>query len=221
MDDRQRVRSLLAGVKCRDLDAVTTQILANPEMQTNFDGCCILYKDFIARNKAAGLRTFNVSETNSSRAGGDGDGGGSHLDLTYDQYKDAVIEDRYYDKSEYPGLSKPQKAKLKYLRDKRDKRNGGGGGNGKAHRGRGGRGGRNGRGGNSGGGGGAKHHLSQRSIQQISKAVAKIHKKSDSSLNDDMESMDLSGSEDEKPKANRDILKKAKIKQSKKKSGGG
>ena len=47
IDDRTRVRFLMAGIKMRELDPVTTRIMSSLELKVDFDGCVNLYRDYI------------------------------------------------------------------------------------------------------------------------------------------------------------------------------
>ena len=44
------------------MDPVTTSIMANPAMQDDYDGCVILYKNFIKQTMTTEIRTYGKSE---------------------------------------------------------------------------------------------------------------------------------------------------------------
>jgi hypothetical protein len=108
---------LLAAIKTSTLDPVKTQILANPELGTDFHRCVSLFKDFIKQSATSQIALdATISKlSNISLRGADHDdnemhGGGS-----------AVIEDRYYSKAEYGKMSQGDK---KLLWDRHQKRGG-------------------------------------------------------------------------------------------------
>ena len=80
-------------------------------------------RDFIeqAKTNTTNERLFNVSAMKSSNATGGGyRNKRKHRDLSYDEFKDAKVDLRYYKTKAYNALSDPQKAKLSWLRDQRD-----------------------------------------------------------------------------------------------------
>ena len=46
IDERSKVRHLMAGINTETLDAVKTQIIASKPLRSDFAACIILYKDF-------------------------------------------------------------------------------------------------------------------------------------------------------------------------------
>ena len=102
IDDRSKVRYLLAGIKTDRLNAVKTQIMANPALRTDFTGCVTLFQDFISQVQSSNQEaaTFNVSAVGTSRAGG-------------------KVQDRYYKKEEYKKLTKAERRDLWEMRKKR------------------------------------------------------------------------------------------------------
>ena len=102
IDDRSKVRFLLAGIKTDRLNAVKTQIMANPALRTDFAGCVTLFQDFISQVQSSNQEaaTFNVSAVGTSSAGG-------------------KVQDRYYKKEEYKKLTKAERRDLWEMRKKR------------------------------------------------------------------------------------------------------
>jgi hypothetical protein len=108
----------LAAIKTSTLDPVKSQILANPELGTDFHRCVNLFKDFIKQSATSQiafdaniLKLSNViSLSGADHDDDEMDGGGS-----------AVIEDRYYSKAGYWKMSQGDK---KLLWDRRQKRGG-------------------------------------------------------------------------------------------------
>ena len=103
IDDQTRVRFLMAGIKTRELDPVTTRIMSSPELKIDFDGCVNLYRDYI--QSQLGQRGVNQA-LNIARMSM---GGAVEED----------VEDRYYTKEEYRKLTPGQKLALKRRRESR------------------------------------------------------------------------------------------------------
>ena len=108
IDDRSRVRLLMAGIKTSALDPVTTRIMSSPELRQDFDACVTLYRDFLQRQE--GQRGANAS-LNIARVSTSSEKGGN-----------ATVEDRYYTREEYAKLSPAQKLALKRKRESRGAR---------------------------------------------------------------------------------------------------
>ena len=120
IDRGSEVRFLLNGIKTPVLDPVKTQILANPELGTDFHRRVNLFKDFIKQSAASqSALNVNISQMESEDGGGDRHRG--------------EPEDRYYDKTEYAQLSGNERNFLRELRLKRG-RGGGEQGNGGGNR---------------------------------------------------------------------------------------
>ena len=83
IDNHSKVRFLLAGIHFNRLNAVKTQIMANPALWTDFAGCVTLFQDFISQVQSSNQEgaTFNISAVETSSAGG-------------------KVQDRYYKKEE-------------------------------------------------------------------------------------------------------------------------
>ena len=126
IDTASRVRKLLNGIKCKDLESPISIILAKPD--TTFDEATRILKDFLSAyssarsskitqigavggNQSGGGRRSN---NNSSKGGKDGRGDGNT-----NHGNSGGIEDRYYSPAEYKTLSKEQKDQLRKLRLKR------------------------------------------------------------------------------------------------------
>jgi hypothetical protein len=117
IDPGSEVRYLLAAIKTLTLDPVKTQILANPELGTDFHRCVNLFKDFIKRSATSQIALdANISKlSNISLSGAD------HHDNEMDGGGSAVIEDRCCSKTEYGKMSQGNK---KILWDQHQKRGG-------------------------------------------------------------------------------------------------
>ena len=103
IDARTRVRFLMAGIKTKDLDPVTTRIMSSPELKLDFDSCVNLYRDYI--QSQIGRRGVNPA-LNIARIS-TGDAGAED------------VEDRYYTRAEYNKLTPDQKLALKRRREAR------------------------------------------------------------------------------------------------------
>ena len=112
IDERSRVRHLLAGIKTTELDTIKSTIMASPQYRSDFSGCVTLFKDFIAQRKSskdAGLE-MNISATGTSK---------KHVRFSDEQGGSKKVEDRYYKYEEYAKLSKDQRSALAKLREAR------------------------------------------------------------------------------------------------------
>ena len=77
INERAKVRHLMAGIKDPTLTVVKSQILATPEIQNNFDRAVILYKDFITQTEThknpdvqiAAVTSYAASASNASNVG--------------------------------------------------------------------------------------------------------------------------------------------------------
>lgn len=110
IDERSKVRHLLAGIKSAALDPVKTRILSDANLRSDFSACVILYKDFIMQvNAASNVRESRVAATMSDK--GKGTSSEENIDMS--------VEDRYYNKKEYASLSAAQRNALRLKRAKR------------------------------------------------------------------------------------------------------
>jgi len=116
IDERAKVRHLMAGIKDSSLNVIKSQILANAEVRQDFDKAVNLYKDYIHQEKTHTTPTFQIAAV--------------HAEVP--QQSDQQVEDRYYTVKEYQKLSDDQKEQLRQMRMKRGKkRKGGRGGEGR------------------------------------------------------------------------------------------
>ena len=113
IDERSKVRHLIAGIKTSNLEVVKTQILSNATLRNDFEACVNLFQDFIKQNRSevkdftvAGVKTNTQNDTNKSTEA------------------DMSVEDRYYNRSEYSKLTNAQKLGLKLKREKRGQKKG-------------------------------------------------------------------------------------------------
>jgi hypothetical protein len=98
IDPRSKVRYLCDGIKVTHLDAVKTRILSDETLRVDFPKCVSLFSDFIKQKQAAdGPPTRTIAQVSKKR----GHGGSS-----------VQVEDRYYNKKEYCGLTPEQKSEL-------------------------------------------------------------------------------------------------------------
>ena len=106
------------SIKTKALDAAKAQIMANPDLRTNFNPCVTLFKDFVAQEKSANGTDWQISAVNS--AGGAGAGTNTN--------------DRYVPDPEWQAMPKDEKDKIiaarKTARKATKKAGGGGGGDG-------------------------------------------------------------------------------------------
>ena len=105
IDERSKVRRLVDGIKCTDLDSVKTRIMSDPALRQSFDQCVTLYKDFIKQRQPPGGPSVQIASVNTES----GTGGGNRK----------IVEDRYYTKQEYQKLSYEQKRELRKIRESR------------------------------------------------------------------------------------------------------
>ncbi|KAI2490202.1 hypothetical protein MHU86_24393 [Fragilaria crotonensis] len=102
IDPRSKVRYLLDGIKTDKFDAVKTRIMSDEKLRLDFDGCVTLYQDYIRQtSKGRTNATVNISELKTGKR------------------KFDAVEDRYYTKEEYSGLTPDQKKELASKRLKR------------------------------------------------------------------------------------------------------
>jgi len=105
IDPRSKVLYLLDGVKTKAFEPVKAQILSHPTLQTDFDACDNLYKDFIkqkvvhsnVQDRESTVAAFKTNQESKSDDHGDAD---------------MTVEDRYYSIKEYSKLSAAKKAGL-------------------------------------------------------------------------------------------------------------
>lgn len=103
IDERSKVRHLLAGIKTDKLDAIKTRIMSDTKYRNSFDDSVTLYMDFIKESTPA----TEVPTRQVSVVAGD------------KRKRTDGVEDRYYTKTEYAALSAEQKRALSLKRQKR------------------------------------------------------------------------------------------------------
>jgi hypothetical protein len=101
MDEATRVRKFVTGIKTDKLDAIRAAVLANPSL--SFDRVTRLYKDHIAMTQSLNPTPQDQRQVSNVRTGGNS----------------SDIEDRYYTRDEYRGLTADQKLSLKKKRERR------------------------------------------------------------------------------------------------------
>ena len=70
IDERSKVRHLMDSIKTKTLDAAKAQIMANPDLRTNFNACVTLFKDFIAQERSANGNERQVAALTLGNSGG-------------------------------------------------------------------------------------------------------------------------------------------------------
>ena len=121
IDDRSKVRHLMAGIKAKLMYPVKTQIMVSATLRNYFDACVNIYKDFIEQSDDLGVCNANISLVHSNKnsaPSGSGGGGGSGTN-----YKKVVPDNsvpyRYYTIEEYQALNDVQNKGLKLKRANR------------------------------------------------------------------------------------------------------
>jgi hypothetical protein len=115
LDERSKVRLLMAGIKNPALDTVRVTILGNAAMRSNFEQATGLYKDFIDQMST----DKKDREITIAAVGTDKDtkpGPASALKKGVSVKPDMSVEDRYYTKAEYASMSAAKKYGLKLKR---------------------------------------------------------------------------------------------------------
>jgi hypothetical protein len=85
------------GIKIKELDVPTGQILGNPMLHSDFDGWVMLYKDFINQSKSSSSSSSSALMQNV---------------LVANVTKGNTIDDRYYSPAEYAKLMNEQQERL-------------------------------------------------------------------------------------------------------------
>jgi hypothetical protein len=102
IDERSKVRHLVAGIKVASMDAVKSRILSDEKLRSDFDACVNLYQDFLKQSNAT-MREVTIAMVQMEKKKG-----------TKDQLNpNMTVEDRYYKCKEYNALSAQQKLALK------------------------------------------------------------------------------------------------------------
>jgi hypothetical protein len=115
IDNGTKVRKLMAGIKTDSLDTVKDAVLEIPTLRTNPPGVVTLYGDFIKQQKIESA-SMNVSDAHITRRHS---GPASVTASDYEASYDGVVEDRFYNHSEYRTLSYDQKNELRLKRKHR------------------------------------------------------------------------------------------------------
>ena len=140
IDERSKIRHLLAGISDPGLHPVTVNILAMREEDKTFTKCATMYTDFIRMSNPAGSRQDRgrqISSVHTGRGGGRGRGGGgrgdgrgrgrggARKDGVPDQAdvdKVTWLEPKYYPTKEYLKFNAAEKAWIHQNRkDDKDK----------------------------------------------------------------------------------------------------
>jgi hypothetical protein len=109
IDDGTKVRLFLEGITAPELEVVKTRILSDAGLRMDFEGCSVLFKDFLKQKRAAQRPpTRTIAHVNARKK--------RKSDNTS---SDVTVEDRYYRQQEYNKLTPAQKEKLKSIREAR------------------------------------------------------------------------------------------------------
>jgi hypothetical protein len=143
MDERTKVRLLLAGIRTSELDSVKSTIWTNAHMRSSFDECVELFKTFIHQSSLNATKSVNISWTNTfgGGRGRGGRGGGGRYDSPYGRGRargqggdtrsevganGIDISARYYNDKQFDEIGPESHDRVLQLRADRDaKRNGG------------------------------------------------------------------------------------------------
>jgi len=108
IDTQSKVWYLLDGIKTNAFEAVKAQILSNTALQSDFDACMNLYKDFIKQKDASSNVRDRKSTVAAFKTNQDSRSDNGNADMT--------VDDRYYTNKEYAKLSAAKKAGLRLKR---------------------------------------------------------------------------------------------------------
>ena len=109
IDERSKVRHLMAGIKTDKLDTIVAQILSNADLRVNFTHCVTLYKDYISQARHTGGATgLNISAVQGDDKG---------TKRSNDEVEEC--DDRYYTSEEYTKLTQAQRYGLLLARKAR------------------------------------------------------------------------------------------------------
>ena len=109
IDDGTKVRLFLDGIAAPELEVVKTRILSDASLRTDFEGCTVLFKDFIKQKRATQRPpTRTIAQVNARKKR-----------KSDDASSNDIVEDRYYRTKEYMQLTPAQKVKLKLIREER------------------------------------------------------------------------------------------------------
>jgi hypothetical protein len=76
LDERTKVRHLMAGIRTNELDTVKAQVWSSIALRGDFDACVDLFKTFIQQKASSTTKTLNISGTSTERGGRGGGGRG-------------------------------------------------------------------------------------------------------------------------------------------------
>ena len=108
MDEGNKTRHLLAGIKTTALDSVKRQILYNAKLRQDYAKCLVLFNNYIMQTKVNKPQELNISSTTTK------------TEIEQKKRKpQGRVEDKYYTIQEYKALSNEQKKELKDLRANR------------------------------------------------------------------------------------------------------
>jgi hypothetical protein len=119
MNEEQKVRMLLNGIKAPHLEHVISIIHGHQQYLNNFDACVAYIKTMINRGtsrnavQVAAVQSSNRQGTGAGGSASGGAGGGT-------SGGSGQVAVRYYTDAEYSKLSHAQKKKLKEMRSNRD-----------------------------------------------------------------------------------------------------
>ena len=127
IDERSKVRMLMAGIKTKDLDPVKVRIMSDQALRTDLDACVNLFQDFIEQNRSHTSPTRDASvaamQTHADRRLGNKRtqtmSANEDLNSLDESQADMTVPDRYYKMSEYKKLTPAQKLGLKIKRLRR------------------------------------------------------------------------------------------------------
>ena len=109
INDGTKVHLFLEGIMAPELEVVKTRILSDASLRMDFEGCSVLFKDFLKQKHAAQCPpTHTIAQVNARKKR-----------KSDDASSDVTIEDRYYRKQEYNKLTPAQKEKLRSIREAR------------------------------------------------------------------------------------------------------
>jgi hypothetical protein len=109
IDDGTKVHLFLEGITAPELEVIKTRILSDAGLRMDFEGCSVLFKDFLKQKRAAQRPpTRTIAHVNARKK--------RKSDNTS---SDVTVEDRYYRQQEYNKLTPAQKEKLKSIREAR------------------------------------------------------------------------------------------------------
>ena len=113
IDERSKVRHLLAGIKTNALDSVKTRIYSDEKLRQDFEACVNLFQDFIEQQGGSKVVDRYVAAIEALKHKQRGS------IIPDEMQPDLSIEDRYYTADEYRKLTAKQRLGLRIKREKR------------------------------------------------------------------------------------------------------